>query len=79
MLKKRGLGQFADLNGGLARKKEAVFLRGLIPQCTLCTQNLVISAKSTLKLVKIYSTVYIYQFVLFYITQKGYLHLNIKR
>ena len=25
---KRGLGQFADLSGGLARKREVVFLRG---------------------------------------------------
>ena len=33
---KGGLGQFADLRGGLAEKKEVVFLRGgLIPQCTL--------------------------------------------
>ena len=33
---KRGLVQFADLRGGLARKRRVVFLRGggLIPQCT---------------------------------------------
>ena len=33
---KGGLGQFADLRGGLAEKEGVVFLRGgLIPQCTL--------------------------------------------
>ena len=33
---KEGLGQFADLRGGLAEKEGVVFLRGgLIPQCTL--------------------------------------------
>ena len=33
---KGGLGQFADLRGGLAQKEGVVFLRGgLIPQCTL--------------------------------------------
>ena len=33
-----GLGQLADLRGGLERKKGVVFLRKgrLIPQCTLC-------------------------------------------
>ena len=35
---KRGLGQFADLRGSFGKKEEGVmFLRGLIPQCTLCT------------------------------------------
>ena len=36
LCKTGGLGQFADLMGDLARKREGVFLRGeLIPQCTL--------------------------------------------
>ena len=34
MPKKGGLGQFADLRWGLG-KKWGMFLRGLIPQCTL--------------------------------------------
>ena len=35
--KKRRLGQFKDLQGGLTKKRDVVFLRegGLIPQCTL--------------------------------------------
>ena len=34
-----GGGEFADLRGGLARKRGVVFLRGgLIPRCTLSTQ-----------------------------------------
>ena len=34
--KNGGLGQFADLRrGGLDKKEGVVFLRGLIPQCTL--------------------------------------------
>ena len=32
---KGGLGQFADLKGGLMKKKRVVFLKGVIPQCTL--------------------------------------------
>ena len=37
-----GLGQFADLRGGLGKKEGGVvFWRGrLIPQCTLCTAML---------------------------------------
>ena len=35
---KRGLGQFADLKGGLAKKKGVVFWEGLISQCTPCTE-----------------------------------------
>ena len=31
---KRGFGQFADLQEGLAKKRVVVFFRGLIPQCT---------------------------------------------
>ena len=31
-----GLGQFANLRGCLTRKRGVVFLRGLIPRCTLC-------------------------------------------
>ena len=31
------LGQFANLSGGMARKRGVMFLRGrLIPRCTLC-------------------------------------------
>ena len=33
--KKRGLGQFVNLRGGLGKKEGVVFLRGLMPQCTL--------------------------------------------
>ena len=35
-----GLGQFADLGWGLARKRGVAFLRGVcLPQCTLCKTN----------------------------------------
>ena len=35
-----GLGQCADLRGGLGKKEGVVILRGgLIPQCTLCLGN----------------------------------------
>ena len=40
---KRGLGQFPDLQGGLARKRGLLFLRGgggLIPLWTLCICSL---------------------------------------
>ena len=33
--KYRELGQFADLRGAWQERRELVFLRGLIPQCTL--------------------------------------------
>ena len=36
-LKKQGrLGQFADLGEDLAKERRIMFLRGMIPQCTLC-------------------------------------------
>ena len=37
----RGLGQFADLRGHLAKKRRWCFLVGLIPQCTLWMRTLV--------------------------------------
>ena len=42
MPKKGGLGQFADLRGGLGKKEGLVFLKegGLIPQCKLCSKDL---------------------------------------